>query len=441
MINSRIYNFDDVIGNFSTVAVIRSSVKNGSFPNFTIMSGDSGTGKSTCAEIVSLALTCENPNNSNPCLQCDSCKVNLASLQNKGNSVRVKKVNVADSNFKKDFSNIVNQIFKLETKNEKVVFILEEVHSLIEIHQTALLEEIDKLSENVYVILCTTKPNRLLEELRNRSITFRFSRLKSSESKVLLERILSRNKIALPSNIRDEIVKSSKGVPRVIVKLTDLIVKNDCSHSTIIQLLGLIDPKVFNLMLRSVDDIVSYSNYLNELLMDYSVDDLVHNLKKYLTNLHFLSVGVSTFYSNTTKADKELANDLGKATLYKIQNLIYSSTIKEDCDFVFCLLKVRGLILTERKHRQESANRISPGINPSNVVSSAPGINPNNGVSNSISPNINQSRNSSDSLRDSSIYKSPYETSIESQRRSEDLMKYNQSSLTPINVNKLKDRS
>ena len=437
MINSRIYNFDDVIGNFSTVAVIRSSVKNGSFPNFTIMSGDSGTGKSTCAEIVSLSLTCENPNNANPCLQCNSCKVNLASLQNRGNSVRVKKVNVADSNFKKDFSNIVNQIFKLETKNEKVVFILEEVHSLIEIHQTALLEEIDKLSENVYVILCTTKPNRLLEELRNRSITFRFSRLKSSESKVLLERILSRNKIALPSNIRDEIVKSSRGVPRVIVNLTDLIVKNDCSHSTIIQLLGLIDPKVFNLMLRSVNDIVSYSNYLNELLMDYSVDDLVHNFKKYLTNLHFLSVGVSTFYSNTTKSDKELANDLGKATLYKIQNLVYSSNIKEDCDFVFCLLKVRGLILTERSHRQGQDNRVNHNPSIGSTINNDSSIN----HSSVTNQNISHTRNSSDSLRDSSIYKSPYETSIESQRRSEDLMKYNQSSLTPININKLKDRS
>lgn len=428
MIASRVYSFNDVIGNFSTVAVIKSSVKNGSFPNFTIMSGDSGTGKSTCAEIVSLALTCENPVDSNPCLHCASCRVNLASLQNKGNSTRVKKINMADSEVKKDFANIVTQIFKLDVSSGKSVFILEEVHSLPEAQQTALLEEIDKLSPNVYVILCTTRPKRLLEELRNRSINFRFAKLRSSESKVLLEKILNKAHVDLPSNVKDEIIKSSKGVPRVIVKLTDLIIKNDCSYSTVIGLLGLIDPKVFYLLFKSSDDVVSFTTYINELMMDYSIDDLIYNLKKYLTDLHFLSVGVSTFYSNTTKNDKELALSLGKEALYKIQNLIYSSQINEDCDFVFCMLKVRSLILASKK--QKSSTVVSqPSLSSQTVVqtSSQP--------STSNSPSLNVSN----ALRDSSIYKSPYESSIEAQRKSDDINKYNQGSLTPINLNKLKD--
>lgn len=423
MITSRVYNFNDVIGNFSTVAVIKSSVKNGSFPNFTIMSGDSGTGKSTCAEIVSLALTCENPVDSNPCLQCHSCKVNLASLQGKGNSTRVKKINMADKEIKKDISNIITQIFKLDSTGGKSVFILEEVHSLDQSIQTALLEEIDKLSSNVYVILCTTRPKKLLEELRNRSITFRFAKLRSSESKVLLEKVLNKAHIDLPNNIKDEIIKSSKGVPRVIVKLTDLIVKNDCSYSTVIDLLGLIDPKVFYLLFKSSDDVVSYTNYLNELMMDYSVDDLVYNLKKYLSDLHFLSVGVSTFYTNTSKNDKDLALSLGRECLYKMQNLIYTSNIVEDCDFVFNMLKVRSLILASKKQK-------AGVVNP-NMAGSNPNMSGNHQSTSSL--------NTSGSLRDSSIYKSPYEASMEAQRRSDDINKYNQGSLTPINLNKLKD--
>ena len=57
----RIYNFDRVIGNTGTVNVIKTSLRDGVFNNFTIFSGLPGTGKSTCAEISALALTCEHP--------------------------------------------------------------------------------------------------------------------------------------------------------------------------------------------------------------------------------------------------------------------------------------------------------------------------------------------------------------------------------------------
>lgn len=402
MSSDRVYRFEDVIGNFSTVSIIKSAVKNGSFPNFAIMSGDSGTGKSTSAEIVSLALNCENPVDANPCLHCSSCRVNLASLQDKGKSTRVKKVNLADAEIKKDMSNIINQIFKLDVGSGRAVFILEEAHSLQANQQTALLEEIDKLSENVYVILCTTRPKSLLEELRNRAITFRFAKLKSSESKILLEKVLRRSHIDIPSNVKDEILKYSKGVPRRIVKLVDFITKNNCDHNAIIEFLGLINPKNFYILFKSCDNVVSYTNCLNELIMDYSVDDLVYALKKYLGDLHFLSCGVSTFYSNTTRNDKELAEYLGRELLYKIQNFLYSFEIKEDCDFVFCMLKIRSLILATKSKGSSS------GVTTQN------------------------------SLKESSIYKAPQAVAFESERKSQTIQSNNTGHLSPLNINSLK---
>lgn len=410
MDTKRVYRFEDVIGNFSTISVLKSCVANGSFPNFTIMSGDSGTGKSTCAEIVSLALNCENPVDSSPCLKCDSCRINLASLQGKGNSTRVKKINMADSSIKKDMNNLITQIFKLDVSSGKSVFILEEVHSLDQASQTALLEEIDKLSENVYVILCTTRPNRLLEELRNRSIMFRFSKLRSTESSILLEKILNQKHIMLPSNIKDEILRHAKGVPRVIVNITDLVISNNCTYEAITDLLGVIQPKMFNMLFSSANDFSSYLNSLNELTMDYSLDQVVYNLKKYVMDLHFLSAGVSTFYSNTTQKDKELALSIGKSNLYKIQNLIYSSDIKEDCDFVFMMLKVRSLILTPSKSGSASGSTSGSAVTTSML------------------------------MQDSSIYKSPQEVAVDSLKKSERIESNSKGNgLTKLTLNKLKE--
>ena len=51
----RIYNFDEVIGNVATITVMRQSLSTGIFPAISVFSGAYGTGKSTCAEIVSLS--------------------------------------------------------------------------------------------------------------------------------------------------------------------------------------------------------------------------------------------------------------------------------------------------------------------------------------------------------------------------------------------------
>lgn len=342
----RVYSFKDVIGNHGTVSMIKSSIRTNTFRNFTLMCGDSGTGKSTCAEIAALSLNCENRVDENPCLHCESCRKNLASLQGKGTSTRVKKVNVAQFNGKKDIDNIITEIFKLDVGSGRAVFILEEVHSLDDKDQTALLEEIDKLDKNVYVILCTSRPRRLLEELRNRAIKFNFTSLKSSDSRILLEKLLAENNYAMGNNIKDLILRESRGVPRKIVNLLDFLKNNPCDYDTVLSFLGEINPRALAMLVKSSYDMGSYYSYLNELVQDYSIDNLIVALKKYFLDLHFLSLGVSTYYSNTSQEDKKLAESLGKEVIYKIQTIMHSmNNLVEEPDFMFNMLKIRSIII------------------------------------------------------------------------------------------------
>ena len=76
----RIYNFSKVVGNTTTVKLMKGALANNKFPRFSICAGLPGTGKSTCANIAALSLTCENPFNGEPCLQCESCKKNLEAI-------------------------------------------------------------------------------------------------------------------------------------------------------------------------------------------------------------------------------------------------------------------------------------------------------------------------------------------------------------------------
>lgn len=387
----RIYQFKDLFGNFGTVSMLQSAISNESLPNFILMSGASGTGKSSSAEIVSLALTCENRQGYEPCLQCESCKTNLAALQGDGISSSVKKVNLGLKNDKKDVDELISEVFMLDRSYGKSVFILEEVHSLDDLRQTSLLEEIDKLSKNVYVILCTTQPKRLLDELTNRAINFRFSNLKSSDSRLLLEKVMTDSGAKFSDEIKDLILKKAKGTPRVIVSLVEFLKNNNTSFKGVLDFLGEINPQLFNMLLRSTGNLNNYYLAIDELINDYPVGDVIYSFKKYLLDLQFLSKGVSTYHSNTTQSDKKLAQSLGPNCIYKIQSVIHGLPYKcSEPDFLFAMLKIGALInqkgansSTLEAPSEETSQTNQPSGN-SQLVSNQPAVpNPNEGVGSS----------------------------------------------------------
>ena len=98
----RLYDYDDVVGNTATLAIMRQSLHNGMFPHISVYGGVYGTGKSTCAEITAMALTCENEKSDNPCGVCPTCKANIQAFQTTGESSWVHKVNVGQKNSKAD---------------------------------------------------------------------------------------------------------------------------------------------------------------------------------------------------------------------------------------------------------------------------------------------------------------------------------------------------
>lgn len=368
----RVYQFKDLFGNFGSLSMLKSSIRNGSVPNFTLMSGESGTGKSSTAEILALALTCENRVDEEPCLQCASCKKNILALQGKGISSQVKKVNLGLNNNKEDVDKLISEVFKLERSEGNTVFILEEVHSLDDLRQTSLLEEIDKLDKNVYVILCTTKSRKLLEELKNRAITFNFSNLKSSDSKLLLEKILLNERVRLDDNVKDLILKKAKGTPRVIVNLVNFIKDNPCDYQSILNFLGEINPQLFNILLRSCSDMNSYYIALQDLIRDYSISDILYALKAYLLDMQFLSRGVTMQHANMTRSDSMLAKELGNTVLYKIQTVVHSmDNWCTEPDFVFNMLKVRMLVVSQLKNNESNNSNQGAVQTPSIDLSNA----------------------------------------------------------------------
>lgn len=289
----RIYSFDDVIGNASTVTTLRRGLQRDSLPHFMIFYGTMGTGKSTCAETLALALTCKNRKGSNPCLVCKSCKTAMSAVMGEKTS-NLAKINLGRFNTRADVEQMIKEIFTLQSSVNNCVYILEEAHSLRAELQTALLEELDHLDAHTYVILCTTKVGKLIPELKSRAILFPFKRLTQKESSLLFDSYCKRQDLSLDSQTKEIVLQKASGVARDIIKLIDFTVSNEPTLGELRDLLGEIDDNVFMTLFQfarfgSIYDLLQFRR---EELEKVSVHDFVLGLKRWWIKIFFRSEGV-----------------------------------------------------------------------------------------------------------------------------------------------------
>ena len=59
--------FSDVVGQEHITETLSKEIETGKLSHAYLFTGSRGTGKTTCAKILSKAVNCQNPVNGNPC--------------------------------------------------------------------------------------------------------------------------------------------------------------------------------------------------------------------------------------------------------------------------------------------------------------------------------------------------------------------------------------
>lgn len=346
----RVYSFDNVIGNVTNVNLLRKAIINGKFPKLVIMAGYAGTGKSTCADIAGMALTCEHPVNGNPCLECRSCKENLQSITTTGQSRNLVKKNLGKLKTKKDVADIIQEIFVLQAPIGTNVYELGEAHCWSAEDQTALLEEIDRLDDNTVIILTTTKGTKLIPELRSRGIMFNFNRLNKTESKLLFDQTCSKlgiNKV--DKELENAILHYSRGIPRDMVNIMDFINEVSPDINEIKAFLNIIDDSLFTDLISAMHKSLKESVVLLDYMFNtYSYDMIIEQFKDYFVKvLFFITGGIQ---SDLSKKDCEiLRNILTPDTVYSVSKLLqdmHDYTSEADTKMQF--IKIRQAIVKKK---------------------------------------------------------------------------------------------
>lgn len=176
--------FDDVVGQEHITRTLKNQISQGTVGHAYLFCGTRGTGKTTCAKILSRAVNCLNPVNGNPCNECSVCKGILD-----GSIMDVTEMDAASNNGVEDIRDIKEDINYVASNSKYTVYIIDEVHMLSTSAFNALLKTLEEPPENVVFILATTEAHKVPQTILSRCQRFDFKRIRNEDIMVRMKEI------------------------------------------------------------------------------------------------------------------------------------------------------------------------------------------------------------------------------------------------------------
>ena len=228
-------NFDDVCGQEHITSILKHETEHNKFSHAYLFCGSRGTGKTTCAKILSKAVNCESPINGSPCNKCASCMSIDA-----GTATDVLEMDAASNNGVDNIRDIRDEVVYTPSALKYRVYIVDEVHMLSGSAFNALLKTLEEPPAHVVFILATTELHKLPATIISRCQRFDFRRI---STEVLMDRLAY---IADSEGIKYEreslrmIAKMAQGGMRDAISLLELCAgaRSDITPSVVNEILG-----------------------------------------------------------------------------------------------------------------------------------------------------------------------------------------------------------
>lgn len=182
----------DVLGQPAVVHLLQKLLAEGKLPHCLLLSGPSGTGKTTIARILKHKLGCHDR---------DYVEVNCAGVDSPMDTAR-------------DIMRVLPLAPMWEGKCR--IWFLEEVQSLSRttFAQQALLKMLEDIPAHVYFFLATTNPAKLLPEIRTRATELKLQALSADELRRVLDAIVVKEGKDIHGSVLQRIVDCSGGSAR-----------------------------------------------------------------------------------------------------------------------------------------------------------------------------------------------------------------------------------
>lgn len=177
--------FGEVIGQEHITDVLLNQVRTGRTAHAYLFSGSRGTGKTSTARILARALNCLDPQDGEPCGECEACRMNIAE------SIDIIEMDAASNSGVDDMRALIDKAEFAPIHLKSKIYIIDEAHMLSKSAENALLKTLEEPPAHVVFILATTEPQALAPTILSRCQRFEFRRLSVDNLVKTTRRILA----------------------------------------------------------------------------------------------------------------------------------------------------------------------------------------------------------------------------------------------------------
>jgi len=214
--------FSEVSGQEHITSVLSYEVEHDKTSHAYLFHGSRGTGKTTCAKLLSRAVNCENPQQGEPCGVCASC----IGIDN-GTITDVLEIDAASNNGIDDIRAIRDEVVYSPATVKYRVYIIDEVHMLSTPAFNALLKTLEEPPPQVMFILATTELHKLPATIISRCHRFDFRRISQNDIVNRLLFIAGQENISIEPDAAILIARAAQGGMRDAISLLELCAAED----------------------------------------------------------------------------------------------------------------------------------------------------------------------------------------------------------------------
>jgi len=232
-------SFDEIVGQRHVTQTLSNAVKAGRIAHAYLFCGPRGTGKTSTARVLAMAINCEQGPTPEPCGTCALCERIVA-----GSALDVLEIDAASHGGVDQIREVLDRVDLVPAEARSKVYIIDEVHMLSPAGFNTFLKSLEEPPEYVVFVLATTEAHKVLPTIVSRCQRFDFHRVGLTDIEANLRMIAEKEGIEIDDKAVAMLCHAADGSVRDSLTLLDQAVayaEGKISPEVITEILGGID--------------------------------------------------------------------------------------------------------------------------------------------------------------------------------------------------------